>query len=421
METADNVPGRRGSWQSPFAPLALRDFRLLWAGSTVSLLGDKVQLVALSVLALDLTHDAAGWASVVFFEALPRTALMLLAGVVIDRFRARPVLLVTSLLQGAAVALLALAIAGEPQLWQLNAYAAAMGVLLAFAGPTSLAVVPEVIPPAELQRANAFSQMTATLAGMLGAPLGGLLVAATGSAVAFGANAASFLAVAACLALIGGGVPVSAGASRGGQRLTLSGAMRDLQQGAAAAWGDPFIRVVSCSAMVFSCGSGLALVVGIPALATLTFNAGTRGVGILYGALAAGGLAGGLLAGAVRWTRPGVAACAGVAGIGIGLLLAALAPTVWLAAPFLALTGLADALAGVLFLSLVQTRVPEGMRGRVLSLVSFSLLVVGPLSFGVVGLLGDALPPRALLVAGGVLSLAAAALAASQPDVRNAG
>lgn len=105
---------RAGTELPLLSPLRFRDFRLLWSGNLVSLVGDNFQTVALAILALDLTHSTAILGTVLMVQAIPRLFLTLLGGVAVDRFQARSVLLVTNwLLAGLVSALYALSAANR--------------------------------------------------------------------------------------------------------------------------------------------------------------------------------------------------------------------------------------------------------------------------------------------------------------------
>jgi MFS family permease len=96
------------------APLGARNLALLWSGNAVSLAGDQFQLVALAVLALDLTGSTALLGAVLGVQAVPRAVLMLVGGVVADRSHPRAVMLAANALQGLLVALVVLALATGP-------------------------------------------------------------------------------------------------------------------------------------------------------------------------------------------------------------------------------------------------------------------------------------------------------------------
>ena len=191
-----------GAWLKVVAPLRERDFRLLWSGNLVSLLGDGIFTVALALEALRVDHQPTGLAYVLACRAVPVVALAIVGGVVVDRIPRRTAMLVADLVRGAAVGLIAILVVEHAiGLWELAVMAVAFGTADAFAGPAFLAVIPELLPAELVTQANALNSTSAELAvNLIGPAVGGLAVAAIGTAAAFGFDAATFAVSAGCLA-----------------------------------------------------------------------------------------------------------------------------------------------------------------------------------------------------------------------------
>src|SRR6266508_2437823 len=121
-------PARGAKWLALLAPLRVRSYVLLWAAASVSFLGDQIQLVALPVFVLDMTHRPAALGAVLTAQAVPRMVLLLAGGVAIDRFQPKRVLVGSSVLAGAIVAAMAaMAVTGTSTLWRLYVLAALLG------------------------------------------------------------------------------------------------------------------------------------------------------------------------------------------------------------------------------------------------------------------------------------------------------
>src|SRR5439155_27320533 len=132
----------------------------------------------------------------------------------------------------------------------------------------------------------------------------------------------------------------------------------------------------------------------LPGLAKLALDGGDQGVGLLYGAFGVGALGGTLLTGTVAaLPRQGVVGARIIVAGGVALAVAGLMPSVWAAAPWVALSGAAQASVVVIFFSLVQTRAPADARGRVLSLYMLGVFGIAPLSYAIAALVGDLLGP----------------------------
>jgi DHA3 family tetracycline resistance protein-like MFS transporter len=182
-------------------PLRHRDFRLLWSGMCVSLMGDGIFLVAMAWQVYALSNAPTALAMVGIAMTVPTIAFLLLGGVVSDRVDRRRVMLAADLARGIAVAVMAvLSMTGLLELWHVVGLVALYGAGAAFFGPAFDAIVPDVLPASELARANSLDQFVRPVALRLAGPaLGGLLIDAVGVGTAFAFDAASFAISAAAL------------------------------------------------------------------------------------------------------------------------------------------------------------------------------------------------------------------------------
>jgi MFS family permease len=183
------------------APLRQRDFRLLWTGMSVSLLGDGFFLVAVAWVTFGLSNHPASLAYVGVALSLPQVAMLLVGGAVSDRWGSRPILIWADLARAVAVgALAALAASGGLHLWELYLAAATLGVGAAFAAPAFDAVVPRLVPDDQLHQANAIEQFVRPATIQLAGPaLGGFAVATIGSVGALAFDSATFVFSALCM------------------------------------------------------------------------------------------------------------------------------------------------------------------------------------------------------------------------------
>ncbi len=178
-----------------------REFRLLFTGQLVSLLGDGLFAVALSFAVLDETGSRSGLAAVLAAGSLPIVALVLVGGVWADRLSRRRVMLAADLGRMAIQGVLAgLVFAGRAPLGAFIGLYALYGVAMAFFSPASTGLVPQTLPAEELQRANGLLGMTRSVTAIAGGALGGLLVGAVGPGGAIALDSGSFAISAAALA-----------------------------------------------------------------------------------------------------------------------------------------------------------------------------------------------------------------------------
>src|SRR5438067_3269790 len=169
------------------SPLRHRDFRVLWVGMAVSLVGDGIFFVAVAWETYSLWNDPAALAIVGIGMTVPTVVFLLVGGVVSDRYDRRLVMACADALRAVAVGALAvLVIAGAVRFWELVALVAFYGVGTAFFTPAFEAIVPELVPSADLPAANSLDQLIRPIAlRLLGPILGGALIAlGTGNALA---------------------------------------------------------------------------------------------------------------------------------------------------------------------------------------------------------------------------------------------
>jgi MFS family permease len=177
------------------APLRNRDFRLLWMGMTISLIGDGIFLVAMAWQAYELWNAPAALSLLGIGMTIPTIAFLLPAGVLSDRVDRRSLMLCADLARALVLAALAvLALTGLLTFWELVLLVALYGVGTAFFTPAFEAIVPDIVPRSDLAAANSLDQFVRPITLRLAGPaLGGALVAGVGTGVAFSVDAFSFL------------------------------------------------------------------------------------------------------------------------------------------------------------------------------------------------------------------------------------
>jgi MFS family permease len=183
----------------------VRDFRLLWASEGISVLGDQFHAVALSWLVITLTGSGLALGTVLIAISVPRAILLLPMGVVADRRSPRSMMLASHLARAGIVAAIAvLIVSGNASIPALAALGLLFGAADAMFIPAMQAFVPRAAGEDRLPSANALLQGTLQLTSIVGPPVAGLVVAAAGTGIAFGVDAASFVIAAGLLTMIGG-------------------------------------------------------------------------------------------------------------------------------------------------------------------------------------------------------------------------
>ena len=400
------MPGSSDSRVHLLSPLRHRDFRLLWSGMSVSLLGDGLFIIAMAWQVYALSNVPTALAVVGIAMTVPTVAFLLIGGVVSDRFDRRRVMLAADVVRALAVgAIAALSLTGSLELWHMIALVAVYGAGSAFFGPAFDAIVPDLLPPTELARANALDQLMRPIALRLAGPaLGGLLIETVGVGAAFALNAASFAVSAGALLAMSRRAPVrEAGAS------SVLGDMR--------AGFDHVRQHVWLWGTLVSAGIAYLLFMGpievlLPFLVKNELNGSAADLGLVFAAGGVGSVGCAVVMGQrglprrditvmyAAWTLATLA----VAGYG-------LAGAIW-QLMLVSLVFNALETAGLIVWSTAKQRhVPPHLLGRVSSLdwlISTGLL---PLSFALTGPVSAALGVRGALIAAGasgaVVTLAA--------------
>jgi MFS family permease len=387
-----------------FRPLAGRDFRLLFTGETISLLGDQFHFVALAWLTLQITGSGLALGTVLLIAGLPRAVLVLVGGVAADRFSPRSIMLASNAMRAVVVALLTILVAtGTVELWMLFILAFVFGAVDAFFWPSMGAIVPMLVDDKNLPGANGLMQGSQQLTGLLGPALAGVLVATVGTAWAFGIDAASFAFAALALAFITGGRrPTVIGEHQPGM-------LHNIRSGLAYAWRDPAIRSLIILSAVLNFAINGPISVGIAWLADNQFEGGAQAFGFILAAFGAGALGGAIVAGSLGSVRQlGWWTIIGSIVMGVALGLVAIAPSAVVVMGLGFFIGVAVGFLNVRIVAWLQFRTPEDMMGRVMSLVMLGGIALSPLSMALTGVLVDVGLVAAAFAGGGALIVLAA-------------
>lgn len=411
----------------PSSVLRIRDFRLLWIGEGISLLGDQFYLIALPWLVLSLTGDALLVGTVLATAGVPRALFMLLGGAMTDRFTPRKLMINSNLTRMALTGLLAgLVLVGLIQTWMLYAFALLFGLADAFFFPAQTSIVPHLVGKEQLQAGNAMIQGTATLSLFVGPVLAGAMISwldggATGStfgiALAFALDSLSFLASISMLSLMKIEY-AGAGVEKAGE-----GVLASIREGLVFVWKDATLKIV------FSLVAGINLLivgpvfVGVPVIAKIRFPEGAAAFGLIISVFGGGSLSGIVLAGLMPKPSPkrlGTVLLSVMSMMGIGLAVIGVAPSTLVAALAAFVMGTANGYNNILLITWLQTRISPAMTGRIMSLVMFASVGLNPVSTALSGAL-IGLNATVLLVCAGILMTIFTLSAAFSPAVRGLG
>ncbi|MFY9577892.1 MAG: MFS transporter [Gaiellaceae bacterium] len=388
-------------------PLRVRNFALLWSGMTISLLGDGMYTVAIAWTAYELSGAPTALSLVGLSATVPQLVLVLLGGVVSDRFERWRVMLGADVLRAVVVAMIGtLALADVLRLWQLVALVALYGIGTAMFVPAITALVPELVPSDRLLEANALNQVSRPLMlRFLGPALGGLLIAKLGIGWAFVADAASFGASLAALVAIGRGAAVAL------ERRVRSSIIREMGEGLAFARSQPWLLgtlIGSSLAMLFFYGPVYVL---LPFVVKHVLGGSAGELGLVFAAGGIGAIAMSLtLGGRGLPRRPVTVMYVAWTLMSLQLIGYATADTLWEVA-IASFGGTALLVAGqILWSTLLQRRVPRDVLGRVASLDALLSYALVPLSYALTAPVEAAIGLRTTLIGAGLASASILAL-----------
>lgn len=390
-----------------------RNYRLFFLGQLISLIGTWMQSLAQAWLVYRLTGSAVLLGLVGFASQVPVFLLSPFGGVVADRRDRRRVLVATQ----TAAMLLALTLAlmtlsGRIEVWQVIVLAALLGVANGFDIPTRQAFVVELVGRQDLVNAIALNSSMFNGARIVGPAVAGVVVATVGEGWCFFANSVSYLAVLGSLLAIR--LPPGARAA------ALASPLAQILEG----WR--FVaRTAPIRALLLLLGlvslTGMPYAVLMPVMAEDVLHAGASGLGLLMGASGVGALAGALVL-ARRTSIRGLGGWVASAALafGIALIVFSLSRHFWLSVVLLLPVGFAMLLQMSSSNTLIQSMVPDELRGRVMSAYSMMFMGMAPagalLAGGLAGIIGA---PATIAVGGAVCILGALAFRSRLPGLRD--
>src|SRR3954463_6652842 len=390
-----------------------RNYRLFVSGQLISLIGTWMQTVAESWLVYRLTGSALLLGVVGFANRIPVFLFSSVGGAIADRYNRHHIVIATQVASMLLASLLAvLTLTHVVQVWHLMAIATLLGFVNAFDIPGRQAFVVELVAREDLQNAIALNSSMFNGARVVGPAVAGVLVAVVGEGWCFFANAVSYIAVLAGLLLMR--VPSVAKSERPASML------------AHVTEGFRFVlRSRPISALLLLLGlvslMGTPYAVLMPIISDQTFHAGSRGLGILMGASGVGALIGALSL-ARRVGLKGYGRSIGLATIGFGLSLLAFSATrqFWLGALFLMPAGFAMMTQMAASNTLIQSMIPNSLRGRVMAVYSMMFMGMAPIGALLAGSLAGLLGANTTIGLGGVFCLMGGAIFLNRlPGIRD--
>src|SRR6266516_179099 len=392
-----------------------RNYRIFFYGQLVSLTGTWMQSIAQSWLVYRLTGSATLLGIVGFASQFPVFVLAPVGGAVADSYPRRHALIAT---QTAAMLLAfplaALTLTNRIQVWHLIVFATLLGAISAFDVPIRQAFVVEMVGRDDLMNAIALNSSMMNGARIIGPAVAGVLVAAVCEGWCFLLNGVSFIAV------IVGLIMMKFGNRQPGEhrRARVSAIIESFHF---------VLRTRPIRDLLILLGlmsvMGMPYTVLMPIFADEIFNGGAKGLGLLMGSSGIGALAGALLLAGRQDVRGlGKWVMLSCGGFGVSLVLFALSRNFWISTLLLLPVGFTMMVQMASSNTLIQSMVPDQLRGRVMAVYSMMFMGMSPVGALLAGLLAHRLGAPLTVAAGGVVCVAGALVFRSRlPRIRTEG
>lgn len=386
-----------------------RNYRFAWLGQIVSEVGDHFNNIAVLSLAIDKTHNGGVIAAVMLSRAIPVVMIGPFAGVLLDRFDRRKIMIASDLVRGFIALGFIVAISFE-QVWMLYVLSAALMSASPFFTSGRSAILPAIATESELHTANSLTQTTGWLTLAVGAYFGGTTAAQFGYQLAFIFNSLSFFFSAFCIFQLRSRTGHFRGRSADDRALNETKVARpwhEYREGLGYMVKSPLILGIGLIAVGWASGGGAAQVL-FTLFSEIVFKRGAQGLGQLWGTAGLGLLVGGFIGNRIGKTisfsayKKTVFFCYLLHG-GSYIVFSQMTSWGW-ALFFMALSRASVAISSVLNWSKLLTHVENRFRGRVFSTVetlNWSTMMLSMLGAGTASQFFDV---RAIGAVSGLLS-----------------
>ena len=387
-----------------------RNYRFMWAGQIVSEIGDNFNNIAVFALAMALTHSGLVVTGVLLARAIPAITVGPLAGVLLDRFDRKRIMVASDLVR-ALVALGFILAVTSHRIWVLYAFSALLMAASPFFSAGRSAILPTIASPEEIHTANSLTQTTQWMTLTVGTFLGATVVA-IGYKWAFGFNALSFIFSAWCIWNLR--APDAAG-FRAKRKIRPEGdsirPFREYRDGLRYVRSVPLVFAIALLSVGWATGGGAAQIL-FTLFGEVVFNRGASGIGLIWGFAGLGLLTGGVFANWLgrRLSFKGYKLTVFIDYVvyGVTYVLFSRAQQFHLALVFIFLSRVVMAVNGVLNYSYLLRTVPNHFRGRVFATIdtfTWSMMMVSMMGAGIASMHFD---PRIIGTVAGLLSSATA-------------
>jgi MFS family permease len=387
--------------------LSVHNFRLLWIGESVSLLGNQFFALALPWMILQNSGSGPALGSTLMTIGIARALFLLWGGAAVDRFSARAMMIVSNIMRCVVVSIFTIMVfLGEIRLWRVYLLCAIFGMFDAFFFPAFRSILPAIVERRQLQAGNALLDGSQQFAQLLGPALAGLVIAIHGLGLqaAFGLDALSFVVSMFTLLKIHPPMPFHTAVASESNQSVLSSIREGLRHTA----GNAILRGLTIYLTVVNFALLGPFTLGICSLAKGRFGSVTA-LGLMLSAFGAGALLGSMFVGILTWQpRPATVAISMSTALGLGLPLLAVTPTLPSACLLLGAMSFVSGFGDLFIICKLQSVAEPRMVGRIMSIAMTGTIGISPLSYGLAGLAIPMGVSRLFLLSGFLIMLAGA-------------
>ncbi len=383
-----------------------RNYRFLWSGQIVSEIGDNFNNIAVFALAMDLTHSGMVVTGVLLARAIPAITVGPIAGVLLDRFDRKQIMIASDLLR-AFIALGFILALSSHRIWVLYAFSALLMAASPFFSAGRSSILPTIANAREIHTANSLTQTTQWMNLTVGTFLGATVVA-LGYKWAFVFNALSFLFSAWCVAhLRAPDVHGFRAPHRTHPRHQQTHPFDEYREGLRYMRSVPLVLAIALLSVGWATGGGAAQIL-FTLFGEVVFNRGAAGIGMIWGCAGLGLLTGGIFANWLgrRLSFPAykVTVFVNFVAYGVTYVLFSRAQNFFWALAFIFLSRSVMAINSVLNYSYLLRTVPNRYRGRVFSTIdtlTWTMMMASMMGAGIASIRYD---PRVIGTVAGLLT-----------------
>ncbi|HKJ28370.1 MAG TPA: MFS transporter [Anaerolineales bacterium] len=388
--------------------LQIRDFKYLWSGQIISSLGDSMTGMALMLLVNELTGSTTALATMLILLAIPSLTFGMVAGVYVDRLDRKKIMIVSDLLRGLMV-LGFLLVDSADQLWILYVIAFVQAAIGTFFNPARAAIMPNVVGKDKLMAANSLAQTSVIIFNVIGVGVAGWLVGSfDGYRFVFIADSLTFLISMLLIWQVAyQAVPLNVE-----EKVNVRKILSDLGKGLNVTFSNRILAGTILGMAITMLGLGATNVLLVPLLVDDLQVQETWFAAIEFSQTLSMILSGSLVAVLATRFKPDTIFSRALLGLGMGVGLISIIGNVWHVMGILFLVGWFITPIQASGMTMIQTAVPDELRGRASAANNAIISVANLVSMGAAGILADIVGARSVFIISGAVVMTAGLVAA---------